>query len=50
MSTMGQKHLNGLAVLNIHKEISVNIGEIIDIISNTSKRMKSDDWSDEYII
>lgn len=43
-STMGQERLNGLAVLNIHKEIPVNISEVINIFS-TSKRMKLDDWS-----
>jgi hypothetical protein len=45
-STMGQERLNGLAVLNIHKEIPVNISEVIDIFSRTSRRMKLDDWSD----
>jgi hypothetical protein len=40
-STMGQEHLNGLAVFNIYKEISVN--EIMDIFSKTSRRMKLDD-------
>jgi hypothetical protein len=43
-STMGQEHLNGLEVLNIHKEISVNIYEVIDIFLKTSGRMKSDQW------
>jgi hypothetical protein len=43
---MGQERLNSLAVLNIHKEIPVNIRELIDIFSRTSRRMKLDDWSD----
>lgn len=47
---MGQERFNGLAVLNIHKEIPVNISEVIDIFSWTSRKMKLDDWSNEYVI
>lgn len=47
---MGQERFNGLAVLNIHKEIPVNISEVIDLFSWTSRKMKLDDWSNEYVI
>lgn len=42
---MCQERLNGLAILNIHKEIPVNINEVINIFSRTlSRRMKTGDW------
>jgi len=44
-STMGQEHLNGLAVLNIHKNIPINIDEVINIFPRSSRRIKTEDWS-----
>lgn len=44
-STMGQEHLNGLAVLNIPKKISVNIDEMINRFSRPSRRIKKEEWS-----
>ncbi|KAF0763212.1 52 kDa repressor of the inhibitor of the protein kinase-like [Aphis craccivora] len=44
-STMGQERLNGLAVLNIHKNIPINIDEVINIFSRSSRRIKTEDWS-----
>jgi len=42
---MGQERLNGLAVLNIHKEIPIHINELINIFSRSSRRIKTEDWS-----
>lgn len=42
---MRQERLNELAILNIHKEIPVNIEEVINIISKLSRRIKTEDWS-----
>jgi len=42
---MGQERLNGLAVLNIHKNIPINIDEVINIFSKSSRRIKTEDWS-----
>ena len=44
-STMGQERLNGLAVINIHKNIPINIDEVINIFSRSSRRIKTEDWS-----
>jgi len=44
-STMGEDRLNGLAVLNIHKNIPINIDEVINIFSRSSRRIKMEDWS-----
>jgi len=44
-STVGQERLNGLAVLNIHKNIPINIDEMINIFSRSSRRIKTEDWS-----
>ena len=35
---MGEERLVGLALLNIHKDIDVNVEAIIDIFSKYSKR------------
>ncbi|KAF0710852.1 52 kDa repressor of the inhibitor of the protein kinase-like [Aphis craccivora] len=44
-STMGQERLNSLAVLNIHKNIPINIDEVINIFSRSSRKIKTEDWS-----
>jgi hypothetical protein len=42
-STMGQERLNDLVVLNIHKNIPINIDEVINIFSRSSRRIKTED-------
>ncbi|CAH1724767.1 unnamed protein product [Aphis gossypii] len=44
-STMGQDRLNGLAVLNVHNKMPINIDEVINIFSRSSRRIKTEDWS-----
>jgi hypothetical protein len=42
---MGQDRLNGLAVLNIHKNIPINIEEVINIFSRSSRRIKMEEFN-----
>jgi len=44
-STMGQDRLSGLAVLNVHDKMPINIDEVINIFSRSSRRIKTEDWS-----
>ncbi|XP_029342147.1 uncharacterized protein LOC107883657 [Acyrthosiphon pisum] len=45
-SSMTEDRLNGLAVLHIHKEIPINIDDVINIFSRQKqRRMKTEDWS-----
>ncbi|VVC44606.1 HAT, C-terminal dimerisation domain [Cinara cedri] len=44
-STTGHEHLNGLAVLNVHKQIPIDIDKVIYIFSRASRRTKTVDWS-----
>jgi len=37
-STMGQNRLSGLALLHVHRSISINIDKIIDKFSQMKKR------------
>ena len=38
-STMGQLRLNGLALLHIHKDISVTADEVVTEFSNSKRRL-----------
>jgi len=38
-STMGQNRLNGLALLNIHREISVTPEEVLNQVTKTKKKL-----------
>ncbi len=44
--TLNNYHLNGLAVANIHEDISVDISELVDtIVSTKPRRVVMSDWS-----
>ncbi|XP_050064207.1 52 kDa repressor of the inhibitor of the protein kinase-like [Aphis gossypii] len=38
-NTMSEKRLNGLAMLSIHRDIEINVEEVLDEISQKPRRM-----------